>query len=264
MSNGTAKTHILVLPESSHCPTRTITDCEWKLKTFLERDAYAPYDVAHAQKPPAGDRLEARHRIAINDAMRARSSIKAWEPFLEHPIPELSQVSRNLCLVHGDATEVEVASAAVAEVVARIGSVRGLTDMAATKMLYLLRPCFVAISDSYVRAGLGLHDGTPPGPGPSRAAFVRDRFIRVLKAMRALGQANVSALRHLEAYVADLDTVKIADDCQESTRRWRGCILPARLSPVRILDILLWTDGAIRGPVPDPKWRIWAHGREGK
>lgn len=239
---------------------RKITNCAWRVRTFLERDAYAAYDVAVAYRPGSTDQLEERHRVAMNNAMRARSSVAAWEPFLNKPIPELADVPRELCLIHGPQTEVDLAIELVAEVVARIGAVDRLTDMAATKMLYLLRPRFVAISDSYVRSALGVWDGTPPRAGSTRAAFVRQRFTAVMRAVRALGDANRVTLKRLEAFVAGLGSVTIADDCQDSAHRWRGTRLStADLSPLRILDILLWTDGATR---IDPKWVSWAASRD--
>jgi len=244
----------LVLPSG-----RTIRDCEWRLRTFLERDAYAAYDAAVAYQPPADDQFEERHRIAMNNAMRARSSVSAWEPFLNVPIPELAKVSRETCLVWGEEAEVKRATSAVADVVARVGATRGLTDMAATKMLYLLRPRLVAISDSYVRSALGVYEGTPPAAGPSRAAFVRQRFSEVMQAVRALGQANDATLRHLQAFVWGLGSVTVSSDCQDSAWRWRGVRLATtELSPLRILDILLWTEGAIG---MDPKWRKWNNER---
>lgn len=240
---------------------RKITDCAWRVRTFLERDAYAAYDVAVAYRPSDTDQLQDGHRVAMNNAMRARSPVTAWELFLNVPIPELASVPRNLCLVHGPETEVGRAVELVAEVVGRMGAVERLTDMAATKMLYLLRPRFVAISDSYVRSALGIWNDAPPKAGPARAAFVKQRFTAVMRAVRKLGKANEATLKCLEEFVAALGSVTVANDCQDSALRWRGVQLStAELSPLRILDILLWTDAATRA---DPKWIAWAASRGG-
>jgi hypothetical protein len=254
---------VIVLPKGTFHVNPVIKDCEWKLRTFLERDAYAPYDYEHTVRWPGDDRLEARHRIAMNAAMRARSSTAAWDAFLDQPIPELSKVPKTLCLVRGDEQKVRRGIEAIGGVVARFGAVRGLTDMAATKMLYLLRPRFVAISDSYVRTCLGMPETNAPGPGPWRASFVQGRVMDVMRGMRALAQANDEALRQLEAFAAGLSPVRIADDTQLTTKRYRGREIPVVVSPVRILDILLWADGAIFGRTPDPMWAAWWEQRRG-
>ena len=145
-------TGVITLPSNTRHVRRAISDCEWKLLTFLQRDAFAPYDYEQALKPPQDDRLQVRHRVAMNAAMRARSSSAAWDQFLDCPLPELASVPRDLCLIRGVDKDVEPAIRAAAMAVSRIGAVRGLTDMAASKMLYLLRPKFIAIHDSCGRS----------------------------------------------------------------------------------------------------------------
>ena len=71
--------------------------------------------------------------------------------------------------------------------------------MAVSKVFYLLRPRFVAISDSYVRLCLGVLDARIAEPLNS-GAFCAIRMERVLRGMRELGLQNVDALDELHAF----------------------------------------------------------------
>ena len=259
MSAHTESPTTLTLPESTRLPSRQIADCEWRIRTFLERDAYAAYDAVCLDGASTGDRLTVRHRVAMNGAMRARSTTAGWAQFLDQPLVELGNVPSDLCLVRGGESEVELALRPLGDLVAKISSVHGISDMGASKMLFLLRPRIVAISDSYVRAALGLRESPLPSPSsPRRTSFARERFLDVSRAMRAVGRANDVALSRLGGYVAGLGSVTVAAETQESVARVRGQSIRVELSAVRILDILLWTEVAIRGPRPDRLWSAWA------
>jgi hypothetical protein len=145
-----------------HLPLRTqhcnvlIRDCEWKLKTFVERDAYVYYDYAASFARPHRDQISEFHIDAINQVMLARSSRKAWAQFINKPLPDLSLIPESLDLIDA--------------------------------------------SDNQVQ------------------------------------QALVSLRRLVEL---------------------KGQPIPVRLTTIRILDILLWSDVAIHGPKPHPNWRRW-------
>ena len=115
--------------------------------------------------------------------------------------------------------------------------------MAVSKVLYLLRPRFVAISDSYVRDCLGVRGGEVPDPShPQRATFCAKRMLTVARGIRELGRTNHSALAELHAFANSLT----APDGHY-----------VELSKLRVLDILLWTDVAIYGRNPHQRWTRW-------
>jgi hypothetical protein len=210
-----------------------IGDCLPKLRFFCEHDAYPVYDVAgyrHASEP---DRFHADLLRATNRAMRARSPWKAWAPFLETPIPELAQLSVDTDLVA--CTDDEYASARVAleRCYRLLTAAKWITDMSASKMLYLKRPQLVAISDSYVREALAVPE-PDPARHPWRVEYCTTRALRVSDAVRAVGLHNAELLGRLQSAMAD--TVGRIGTTYQT---------PMSLSKARIIDILVWVDAAI-------------------
>jgi len=53
----------------------------------------------------------------------------------------------------------------------------------------------------------------------------------------------------------------VEDPIPPAGRPYRGTHIPVRLTKVRILDILLWTEIAIHGPFPHPRWRAYWQAR---
>lgn len=90
-----------------------------------------------------------------------------------------------------------------------------ISDMGATKILYLKRPKLVAISDSYIRQRLDVR----LSPGPERA-------IAVARAVRSVGLRNAGALMQLKA---------VSDSITDPA---------VPLSKARIVDILIWVEEA--------------------
>ncbi len=217
-----------------------IERCESRVHRFVEADAYADYDYA-GSLIHSGDVLTKEHRILINNVMRARSSVVARARFLGRPLPELAAISLELDLVDGPEAAVAGGVDALAALCDRIASVKGLTDTAASKMLFLLRPRFVPISDSYVRQILGVPDYPEGGV----------RIASLAAALRELARDNARELGELDRYVRELKTVvPIAG-------RFKAQRIPLVVSKARILDILLWTEQAIFGATPNPWWKPW-------
>ncbi len=123
--------------------------------------------------------------------------------------------------------------------------------MAPTKALYLLRPRFVAISDGYVRKLLGIGErqfpGTPKGHGA--------RAVAVQREIRKLGRKNEGALTELHTYANEYANRYGADllKSKEVTDSRR----PMCLSKARVLDILIWAEGAVHDPTPNSEWCRW-------
>lgn len=217
-----------------------ITDCKWRLRTFVERDAYAPYDYWGGYSRTPMDTICDFHIYAINNSMRARSSRKAWANFVDKPLPELSSIPFDLDLIDGSDQAVEAALAMLRQLVKRITAVDGLTEMATSKVLYLLRPNFVAIADEYLRSFLRIWRGEPS-----------DTFIRVQRAIRELGADNRESLSELHSFANSIAPVV------GRLKPVVGDTVPIRLSKARILDILIWTEIAIHGPTPHSEWSRW-------
>jgi hypothetical protein len=197
-----------------------VRDCEAKLRDFVRYDAYLDYDRDGARAEPRPDMMSEAQLRAVNTAMRARSSTKAWRPFLNTPFPELARIPTAVDLADSAEPEVDAALGLVKAAVQRL-CVPWITDMAATKMLHLKRPRLVAISDEYVRRALGIPE-SPAGAG---------RAIAVARAIRGVALANADALQALKEHCDAL--VDPQGD-------------PVRLSKVRILDILIWIESAGR------------------
>ena len=215
---------------------RTIDNCCWRIKTFVERDAYVGYD--HASHGLPKNVITREHIRLINSKMRARSPIKAWADLFCEEFEELSRIPDDLDLIDSGDAEVEPALDALAKLTERLSAVKYLTDMAPSKALHLLRPRFIAISDSYVRGGLSLNIL----PRPNDTYYAR-RMIAIQRKIRELGLRNKTELEQLSEYANSLP-VAISD----------AEIVPVSLTKVRILDILLWTERGVR---EHPAWSRW-------
>jgi hypothetical protein len=246
---------VIQLPAGTRHSRPVVDHCRWTILTFVAHDAYVAYDYAGGTLGPPSSSITGQQVLAINVAMRARSSRTAWGEFIGTVLPELTDVPPSLDLVDGAASAVLPAAAALARLAGRIGRARAMTDMAASKVLYLLRPRFAAISDSYVRACLGLPEAPVPDAGTrDRELFCQQRMRSVLRAIRQVGLLNRVALDELHAYANSLPPVV------PSLGPFKGTSVPVRLSKVRVLDILLWADVALYGPNPSPDWRRWREG----
>lgn len=230
--------------------SKSIEHCEWKIQTFVERDAYVAYDYWITQLGLPPDVVCREHLQAINNAMRARAPLAPWQALIGQRVAELEEVPSHVDLITSPQLEVDTAIHATAQLTRRITTQPGVTDMAVSKVFYLLRPNFVAISDSYVRLCLGVLDARIAEPLNS-GAFCAIRMERVLRGMRELGLQNVEALDELHAFSNQLAPVV------PKTGPFKGVAVPVRLSRVRILDILLWTDVALHGSSPNPAWRAY-------
>jgi orotate phosphoribosyltransferase len=200
----------------------TITDCYEKVVRFCEKDAYPHYDVVGAQFSGESSVIQRELLDAMNRAMSARSSRKAWEPFIGVELPELAAVSMDIDLVEcsdGDYSRVREHLRGLYE---RLASAVSITDTAATKMLFLKRPRLVAISDRYIREALSVADPRSRD-FPSRGAVFAERGVRVADAVRNVGRANYEILDHLQKKLRPSFT----------------------MSKARIIDSLVWSDKAI-------------------
>lgn len=236
-----------------------IDRCRWIIRMFVERDAYADYDFGESYVHPSQAAITRHHVYVMNSVMRARSPIASWEPILERPLAQLAALSEDLDLIDSDDAAVERGLVALNGLVRTIASQRGLTDMAASKVLYLLRPRFIAISDSYVREELGISDRPfaaqlGSADAATKAVGCAARMRAVQEAVRTLGSDNEEALNELHAYANSIGAVTPV------VGAYRGKAIPVRLSKARILDILLWADVAIHGPTPHQFWSCASSG----
>ncbi len=210
-----------------------IRDCLPKLRFFCQHDAYADCDhtgYRHASEP---DQFHPDLLTATNRAMRARASRKAWADFFGRSLPELARVPLDVDLIEASDDAYASARTALEGCYRLLTGHTWITDMSASKMLYLKRPRLVAISDSYIRQILSV---TEPDPRqhPWRVEYCTTRALRVSDAVRYVGLRNRELLDHLQACMAGA--------VGEIAAR---CAVPMSLSKARILDILLWVDAAI-------------------
>ena len=89
--------------------------------------------------------------------MRARSTLVGWDRFTGRPLADLQQISYDLDLIDGSDGDVRAGNQALERLARPFMASKGITDMATTKVLHLLRPRFVAISDN-MRTSLGLEE----------------------------------------------------------------------------------------------------------
>lgn len=204
-----------------------VPNCIEKLIDFCRHDAYPRYDLVGYQHLAASDTIQSELLRAINGPMRARSPRTAWEPFLDRPLPELAQVSVDVDLIAAPEESYEEAREHLRACYAALTGGKWITDMAASKLLYLKRPNLVAISDSYIRRALGVAD---PKPGEYMGgAHYAARGVAVADAVRDAGRANRELLDELQTALAG-----------------QGF----EMSLARIMDVLIWVDMAIAANHP--------------
>jgi hypothetical protein len=162
------------------------------------------------------------------------SSTAAWSRFTDEPLSELRGIADTLDLVDGSDADVRAGYDALSGLARRLLSQSGLTDVSVSKVLHLLRPRFVAISDSYVRRCLGIGDS-----GTGNTGDRLDTLMAVQRGIRGLARDNKGALDELAAYAGSLASVR------PKAGKFVGQDIPVRLSKARILDIILWSDVAI-------------------
>ena len=122
--------------------------CQDKLRDFCFNDAYRPYD----RLATVDDVVTVQQFNAVNDAMKARTPLNAWQSFLApNVIPGIRQVPKDLDLIDSTNMYYRVGRDSVWRAYEVLASRQYITDMAASKVLFLKRPSLIAISDSYVR-----------------------------------------------------------------------------------------------------------------
>jgi Family of unknown function (DUF6308) len=236
---------VIRLSNMTRLGRQVLGDCRWKIRTFVERDAYVEYDYGGGFANPSLDVITEAHVHAMNCAMRARSSNAAWSKFIGQPLSELREIAETLDLVDGADADVRAGYEALSRLARRLLSQVGLTDVSVSKVLHLLRPRFVAISDSYVRRCLGV-DESGTGSTTNRV----DTLMAVQRGIRGLAKANKEAVDELATYASSLPPV-----CPKAGK-FAGQKFPIRFSKARILDIVLWAEVAIH----DEKhqgWSLW-------
>jgi hypothetical protein len=236
---------VIQLPLTTRLTRKVLGDCKWKIRTFVERDAYLEYDYGGGLANPSLDVITEAHVHAMNCAMRARSSNAAWSHYTGQPLPELREIAHTLDLVDGDDADVRAGYASLNRLASRLLARSGLTDVSVSKVLHLLRPMFVAISDSYVRRCLGIDES-----GSGSTSDRLDTLMAVQRGIRGLARNNEEALDELFSYANSLPPI-----CPVSGR-FAGQCIPVRLSKLRVLDIILWSDVAIHdeGHVGWSRW----------
>jgi hypothetical protein len=236
---------VIQLPPTSRLSRNVLGDCRWKIKTFVERDAYVTYDFIGGYDNPSGDVINDRHVYVMNRAMMARSSRAAWQRSMDRPIPELAEIAPDLDLVDASDAEVRKGHEALSELARPLLARKGLSDVSVSKVLYLLRPRFVAISDKYVRRCLGI-----PEPDTSNTDDSLSTLMAVQRGIRGLAKRNKEALDELLEYANALPPIPITQG------ELADMMIPVKLSKIRILDIVLWSDVAIHdeGHVNWSRW----------
>jgi len=214
-----------------------IKDCAEKVTHFCEHDAFPHYDRIGYKHSKEGDRFQSELLTAMNKAMMARSSRKAWAPLLDRPLAVLAEVPIDVDLIESSDEKYLVAREQVRKCYTVLTAEKWITDMAASKMLYLKRPRLIAISDSYVREALGIEDPNMR-EYPWRAPFFAERALSVGDVVRRIGIKNREVLNIIQEKVA-----------------------PTEVSKARVLDILIWVDMAIAAGHPNwsyvAKLRNW-------
>jgi hypothetical protein len=199
-----------------------IENCSAKVRHFCQHDAFSAYDVVGQQNEHESTQFQPALLGAMNRAMKARSSRKAWEPFLNRYIPELAAIPTDFDLIEGSDADYVKARDLLRFYYLAMTNVTWITDMAASKMLYLKRPRLAAISDSYVREALCIHEPDTT-TFPWRSAYCAERALRVSNTVRAIGISNMELLNRLQREM-----------------------LPTFISKARLVDILVWADMAKR------------------
>ena len=225
------------LPRRTHHLIQDIDRCKRLIRHYIKHDAYVEYDWLGS--PGDHDIITCRQRKPINGIMRAHAPEEFWAYWRERrdrPPPELLDIPRDLDLVDDCDAEVERGIAAVFKLVSQMAAMKWVRDVAPTKALHLLRPRFVAISDSLVRPLLGIGETQIPRTygGDSDAEWFADRAVAVQCAIRKLGQENRAVLDELHAYANEIAIGLLGERVAASKP-------PVKLSKARVLDIVLWS-----------------------
>lgn len=189
----------------------TIKDCFERVLRFCEYDAYKGYDLKGHDFDDEPDVFQRELLAATNGAMRARSSVKAWQPIIGSRIPELAAIPTVADLIDASDADYAVLRSKLRECYDLLIK-PGVGDVAASKMLHLKRPKLVAISDVFVKQALGV----------SWKLSYTDQAIAVSDGVRKMGIVNREWLTSLQTKLAGLPK-------------------PIKLSKVRLLDILVWS-----------------------
>jgi hypothetical protein len=236
----------IVLPSVDGAPPRVIRDCKWRIRTFVERDAYVRYDYGGTRESVLPDVVSEQHVHAMNSAMNARSSRKAWSQLIGTPLPELTRIPSGVDLIDSPGPVIDSAWQELAGLVARITAVSGIGLTAASQVLHLMRPRLVAILSPHIQQRLGVPPADRPLAGNDPAA----QFLAVQNQLRDLGRRNALSTQLLYEYAAQLKPFSPKDG------PFAGQRVPVRLSKVRILDIVVWTDVAVEAD-NHPHWPAW-------
>jgi len=199
----------------------TTKNCLEKLRYFCEHDAFPRYDVAGYNYIHQSDRFQRDLLTAMNREMMARSPKKAWAPLLDKPLSVLADIPTDVDLIDSPETIYFEARKKMRSYYLMITNINWITDMAASKMLYLKRPKLAAISDSYVRTMLNISE-PDTRKHPYRSQFYTARVLSVCDTVRKIGQENITLLNSLQEKMS-----------------------PVVISKARIVDILIWVEMAI-------------------
>lgn len=236
---------VIHLPRTTRLSRSVIGDCKWKLQTFVDRDAYVEYDYGGGYAQAPSDRISEHQVYVMHRMMKARSSNNSWRLFIDCSLPELQEIPRDLDLVDGEDSQVRAGYDPLSRLALRVMAQPRLTDVSFSKVVHLLRPRFVAISDDYVRRCLGI-------PDPESAST--EERVNTLKAVqrgiRRLAKDNKAALDELADFAADLQPVR------PKSGTFASQDVPVMLTKARILDIVLWTDVAIHD-MNHEHWTAW-------
>ena len=209
---------------------REIRGCRQRLIDFCRYDAFSGYDRVGAAYSGIANVIQPELLTAMNGAMRARSPRKAWAPFLGSPLGELTAVSVDADLVLDADSDYAAARTALGRCYLRLASALWITDMAASKVLFLKRPKLVAISDSYVRTELRIEDPRW-SDFDRRGAYYGARGLAVCDAVREVGRHNLPLL------------LRLKDELLDTPEGFE-------MSLSRIVDVLIWTEEASRSGHP--------------
>ena len=214
-----------------HLPNgRCIENPKSLIRCYIKKYAYNLYDCSGALRPcDDPNRLTGRQRKAVNGGMRARSPRAFWDCWSCRTLDALEHIPTELDLIDSEDAGVEAGIAAVRKLVCRMAKLRRVGDVTPTKALHLLRPRFIAISDSLVRSSLGISD---PRSNLANNMWYAERAASVQCAVRSLGRDrdNEPELADLQEYANNL------------------CSVTTELSKARILDIVVWLDARFRNP----------------
>ena len=187
-----------------------IGNCLGKVQRFCSYDAYKGYDLKGRLYSKEPNVFQRELLEAANVSMRAKSSVKVWAPLIGTPIPPLAAIAPDADLI--DSSDEDYAKLRATLEDCYNGMIRsGIGDVAASKMLHLKRPNFVAISDGYIKRALDV-----------QCTRYADQAMAVSDGVRRLGIANRELLTDLQGQLAARPE-------------------PITLSKVRLIDILIGT-----------------------